>query len=117
MTAGGLLAVDLGQLPEMAVQVHGVRVVGAVAHHEAIARALLQHELALVRVGLAVHEQGVELARAAGDLLEDHLDGLLRSGGAGRRRSEDGVVPGRLGRVDPLRLVVLAGVLDDDAEA
>src|SRR5437879_12474861 len=30
--AGGFLAVDLGELPSRSVQVHGVGVVGAVAH-------------------------------------------------------------------------------------
>src|SRR6266436_7707263 len=46
--AGGLLSVDLGQLPQMPVQVHGVGVVGAVAHYEPVACALLQHELLLM---------------------------------------------------------------------
>src|SRR6266700_3655922 len=78
--ASGLFPVDLDQLPQMPVQVHGVGVVGAVAHHESVARALLQHELLLMWVGLAVDQPGVELSVSAGDLLEDHFDGLLRSG-------------------------------------
>ena len=76
--SGGLLSVDLGQLPQMPVQVHGVGVVGAIAHHEPVTRALLQHELALMWIGLAIDKPGVEFAGASGDLLEDHLDGLLR---------------------------------------
>ena len=44
--AGGFLAVDLDQLPQVAVQVQGVGVVGAVAEDEPVARALLEDELA-----------------------------------------------------------------------
>src|SRR6266436_5975065 len=58
--AGGLLSVDLGELPQMAVEVHGVGVVGAIAHDEPVARALLEHELLVVWVGLVVDQPGVE---------------------------------------------------------
>src|SRR6266576_3844529 len=71
--ASGLFPVDLDQLPQMTVEVHGVGVVGAVAHYETVARALLEDEFALVRVWLAIDQPGVELAVAAGDLLEDHF--------------------------------------------
>ena len=74
--AGGGFAVDVDQLPQMAVHVQRVGVVGAVAEGEAVALAFVQHELILVRVGLAVDGEGVELACAAGDLLEDHVDVL-----------------------------------------
>src|SRR3984893_7700566 len=48
--AGGFLSVDLGQFPQVPVQVHGVGVVSAVTHDEPVARALLQYELLLMRV-------------------------------------------------------------------
>ena len=57
-------------------------VVGAVTEDQAVARSLLQDELLLVRIGFSVDQPGVELARAAGDLFENHVDGLV--GGAWR---------------------------------
>lgn len=68
----------------MAVQVHGVGVVGAVAEDEAVALALLKDKLPVVRVGLAVDEPCIQDAGAARDLLEDHVDGVVGgSGGVG----------------------------------
>ena len=78
--AGSLLPVDFGEFPEMAVKVHGVGVIGAIAHDEPVPRALLEHEFAFVGIGLTVYQKRVEFACATGDLLEDHLDGLLRGG-------------------------------------
>src|SRR6185312_14746568 len=100
-----------------AVQVNRMGVVGAVAHDKPVARALLEDELALVRVRFSVYEPRVELAHAAGDLFKDKLDGLLRSGRDGIRGAEDGVIPGCFGRVNPLRTAVLTGVFHYHTEA
>jgi len=59
--AGGLLPVDFSQFPKMAVQVHRMSIVGAIAHHQPIARASLQYKLPLVRIWLAVDQPQVEL--------------------------------------------------------
>ena len=78
--ASGLLAVDLCQLPKVAMEVHGMSIVGAVAHHEAVARAPIQDEFALMGVRFAIDEPKIELARRAGHLLENQFNGLLGSG-------------------------------------
>src|ERR1700746_3821357 len=75
-----LLAVDLCQLPKVAMQVHGMSIVGPVAQHEAVARALVQDEFALMRVRRAIDEPKIELASRAGHLLENQFNGLLGSG-------------------------------------
>src|ERR1700737_3844506 len=88
------------------------------AEDEAIARALLKHELLIVRIRLAVDGEAVELALAARDFFKDHVDCLKRR--IGRRLNaglaEDGVVPRRVPRGDPLRLPPLVRVFDDDAK-
>jgi len=53
---GGFPAVDFNQFPHVAVQVHGVRVVGAVAHCEPVAGALPEQEFALVGIGLPIDQ-------------------------------------------------------------
>src|SRR6516165_1615797 len=78
--ADRLLAVDLGQLPEVAVQVHGMSVVGAVAHHQAVASAPFEYEFAFMGVRLAVDQPQVELTRSARNLFEGQFDCLLRRG-------------------------------------
>ena len=78
-------SVDVDQLELVAVQVQRMGVVGAVAEGEAVTLAFMEDELVVVWVKLAVHREGVELACAAGDLLENHLDVLGR--GAVLRRS------------------------------
>src|SRR5580700_9934223 len=96
-------------------------VVSSVAHHEAVAYALLEDKLALVRIRFAIDQKQIEFSCAARNLFKDHLDGLLRgwaghSRAAGGAVAEEGVVPGVLGWIDPLRLLVLACVLDHNAE-
>ena len=54
--AGGLLAVDLDQLPQVTVKVHRVCVVGTISHYKPIADTLLQHKLSIMWIRLAVHE-------------------------------------------------------------
>ena len=78
--SGRLLAVDLDQFPEVPVKVHGMGVIGAVAHDQAVAGALFKKELAFVRVRLAVHEPQIEFACAAWNFFEHKFDGLLRRG-------------------------------------
>jgi len=91
-------------------------IVGAVAHEEAVAGALFEDELALVGVGFAVDVEGVELAGAAGNLFENHLDGLIRWNRVLADFAEEGVIP--LGaRHYPLRLPVLVLVLHDHAQS
>jgi hypothetical protein len=77
--ACGLPAVDLCQLPKVAMEVHGMSIVGTVAHHEAVARALFQDELAFMGVRLAIDEPKIEFASRAGHLLEDQFNRLLRN--------------------------------------
>ena len=117
--ARGRLAVDLGDLEQVPMQVQRMRIVGAVAKDEPVARALLEHELLIVRIRLAVDREAVELARAARHLFEHHVDGLQRGSrrGLDARLAEDGVVPRRFCRRDPLRLPPLVRVFDDDAQA
>ena len=78
--ASRLLAVDLGELPEVAVKVHGMSVVGVVAHHQAVASARFEYDFAFVGVRLAIDEPQVELTRSARNLFEGQFDGLLRRG-------------------------------------
>jgi hypothetical protein len=73
-----VLAVDLCQLPKVAMEVHGMSIVGAVAHHEAVARALFKDEFAFMRVRLAIDEPKIELASRAGHLLKNQFNRLLR---------------------------------------
>src|ERR1700750_93056 len=100
----------------MPVQMHGMGVVGAIAHDETVSGALLQLELALMRIGLAIDQPGVEFSEPTGNLLEDHLNCLLGRWRTGGGSPKDRVVPRSLGRVNPLRLTVLAGVLHDDTQ-
>ena len=51
-----------------------MRIVGPVAEHEPIARPLLQHELLVVRIILAVHRKAVEQVHPARDLFKRRLD-------------------------------------------
>lgn len=108
--------IDLGQFPEMAVQMHGMSVVGAVAHDQPVPNPVLKDEFAFVRIRLAVDEPEIEFAGSARDLLEDQFDGLLGSGRVGAGGPKDGVVPAGLGRIDPLRWMMLICVLDDHAQ-
>ena len=63
------------------MHMQGVGVVGAVVEGEAVALAFVQDEFVVVRVGLAVDGEGVELAgTASGDFLKDHVDILARLG-------------------------------------
>src|SRR3981081_4707117 len=92
-----------------------MRIVGSIAEDEAVARALLEHELLVVRIRLAVDREAVELAHAPRHFFEHHVDGWKRRI---RRRlharlAEDGVIPGWLRRRDPLRLPPLVRVIDD----
>src|SRR5271154_2610801 len=57
----GLNPIDLSKFKLMTMEMHRMRVVGPVAKDKAITCALLQDELLLVRIGLAVHQPGVEL--------------------------------------------------------
>jgi hypothetical protein len=52
--AGGFAAVDLGEFELVAVEVHGVGVVGPVAEDETVTGALLKDEFLFVGVGFAV---------------------------------------------------------------
>ena len=76
--AGGGLSVDIDEFELVAVEVHGVAVVGAVAEGEAVSLALVEDELVVVGVRLAVDQEGIELACAARDFFEDHVDVLGR---------------------------------------
>ena len=60
--AGGFGSVDFDEFELVAVQMEGMGVVGAVAKDEAVAGSLVEDELAVVGVGLAVDEPGVEFA-------------------------------------------------------
>src|ERR1700730_1488883 len=95
-----------------------MRIVRSIAEDEAIARALLEHELLIVRIGLAVDREAVELAHAPRHFFEHHVDGLKRRirRGLHARFAEDGVIPGWLRRRAPLGLSPLVRVFDDDAE-
>src|SRR5262252_4399153 len=79
------LSVDLDHLEKMAVQVQRMRIVSSVAEDEAIPRSLLEHELLIVRVHLAVHRKAVEPSHPPRNLLEHHVDGLSRAVGRGWR--------------------------------
>src|SRR5260370_20799132 len=74
--ACGRLSVDLGQLEQMPMQMERMRIVGSIAEDEAIARALLEHELLVVRIRFAVDREAVELAHSARHFFEHHIDGL-----------------------------------------
>ena len=102
MNPAGLLVVHSIHFPQMAVHVHRVRIVRPVAHHQPISRALLQHEFALVRIGLAVHQPHVELSRAARHLLKYQIDVCWGSGEPGVCAAKDRVVPRDAWRIDPL---------------
>ncbi len=116
-TARGL-AVDVDQLKEMTVQVHWMRVVGAIAEHQPVALPFLQDELPVVWVGLAVDRPQVELPGGAGNLLEHHVDRVRGCGGrCGDGFAERGVVPVNSGLRNPLRFSMLVRVFDHDAEA
>ena len=93
--AGGLDAIDLSEFELMTMQMHGMGVVGAVAEDEAVPRPLLEAELLLVRVWFAIYQPGIEFTRAAGDLFEDHVKGVLgRTGWLGTfSGAEDRIVP------------------------
>jgi len=69
----------------VAVEVHGVGVVGAVAEGESVALARVEEELVVVGVGLAVDEEEVEFAGAAGDFLDCKVELLNVFGGRGLR--------------------------------
>src|SRR6266851_1023376 len=95
-----------------------MRIVGSIAEDEAVARALLEHELLIVRIRLAIDGEAVELADAPRHFLEHHVDGLKRRirRGLHARLAEDGVIPGWLCRRDPLGLSPLVRVFDDDTQ-
>src|SRR5215475_550401 len=115
--AGGRLVTYLGHLERMPVQVNRMIVTAPIGHGEAITLSRLDIEQpAGVRPGLAIERPAIVAAAAARHLLEQELETFVR-GGHGSLRAEDGVVPGRIGRRRPLRLPVLVGVFDDDAEA
>ena len=81
--AGGRFSVEVDQFQLVAMEVQWVCVVGAVAEGEAVALTLVEEEFVLVGVLFAVDGEGVELAGAAGLLLEDHVDVLgSRLGGS-----------------------------------
>src|ERR1700735_376715 len=108
------------------MQMQGMRVVGAIAEDEAIARALLQHKFLVkfwvVRILLAVDEPRVEFSVSARNLREHHVDGpigfsrgRLSSGGL-CRVTKDRVIERRARWRHPLRLLMLIRVLDDQAK-
>jgi len=72
-----------------------------------------------VGIRLAVDREDVELTHAARDFFEDHVERVVRCArGLGAFGvAEDGVIPAQVGGFEPLGLLVLTGVLDDDAEA
>ena len=76
----GRLAVDLDQLKRVPVHVQRMIVFAAIAKHQAVAPALLQHKFLVVRIFLAVDGPTVEQARAAGNFFKNHVDGLVRRG-------------------------------------
>src|SRR5579864_1243617 len=101
----------------MPVQMQRMRIVGSIPEDETVAGALLEREFLVVWIYLSVDREGVELAHAARHFLEHHVDGLKRRiGGLSAWPAEHGVIPGRLGRCDPLRLSSLVRVFDDHAQ-
>src|ERR1700722_5864978 len=54
--ASRLLAVDLRQLPQVPVKMHGMRVIGAIAHDQAVPRSTFQHEFTFVRIRFAINQ-------------------------------------------------------------
>ena len=58
----GLPAIDLGEFKLMAVKMHGMGVVGAIAEDEPVTRTLLEDKLLFVWVWLAIHKPRVEFA-------------------------------------------------------
>ena len=90
----GFGSVHLHQLELVPMQMQGVGVIRAVAKNQAVASSLLQHEFPFVRVGLPIHQPGIELARPSRNLLEDHLDRLVRGNSRLADLAKDRVVPG-----------------------
>jgi len=65
-------------ISQVAVQVHRMGIVGTISHDKPIARALLQHEFPVVRIGFGRSRAiGLNCQLRSG-LLEDQFDGLLR---------------------------------------
>src|ERR1700729_1824260 len=92
-----------------------VRVICAVTKDQTVTSSLLQDELPLVRLGFSVDQPGVELTGAAGNLLENHLDGLIGCYRVIADFAKNGVIPGG-SRRHPLRLPMLVFVLYDDTQ-
>src|ERR1700742_552639 len=97
------------------MEMERVCVVRAVTKDQTVTSSLLQDELSLVRIGFSIDQPGVELARAAGNLLEDHLDGLVGGNRVVADLAKKGVVPGG-SRRHPLWLPVLVLVLHDHTQ-
>ena len=112
-----LLSIEFNKFQLVTVQMQGVGIVGPVAEDEAVAGALFQHKFAVVGVLFAIYEPAIELSRAAGDLLEDHIDGLVWWRTCGVGFAEDCVIPGDMGWWDPLGLAVNVGVFHDYSQA
>jgi hypothetical protein len=70
-------AVDLNQLPDVVVKVHGMSIVGAVAYHQTVARPLLEYKLAVMLVRLTIDEPMV--ARSAKAVSNPPLRGKVKS--------------------------------------
>src|ERR1700731_2491178 len=68
-----------------------------------------------VRIGFSVYQPGVELARAAGNLFENHLDGLVGDYRVIVDLAKKGVVPGGPRR-HPLRLPMLVFIFHDHTQ-
>src|ERR1700729_2928426 len=99
----------------MAVQMQGVCIICAVTKDQTVTSSLLQEEFTLVRIGFSVDQPGVELTGAAGDLLENHLDGLVRRYRVLVDFAENGVVPDG-SRGHPLGLAVLVLIFHDHTQ-
>src|SRR3569833_1428579 len=76
--ATGGLPVHVDELEEMTMQMNRMRVIRSIAEVEPIALTLLQNELPLVGVGLAVDGPQIEGARASRNLFEHHVDDMWR---------------------------------------
>src|ERR1019366_10584444 len=120
--AGGGFAIDIGQFEAVAMQVHGVRIVGAVIEDDTVAFALLQRARRVFVVeGLAVDGPLIEAALAAVDLADDERNGLVGHWYARGVAETRGITKGRVvprlapGGLDPAGLAALAGVLRHNA--
>src|SRR5437867_4224811 len=86
-------------------------------HDEAITDTSLKDEFAVVGVGFAVDQPGVEFSCTSGDLFEGGLYRHLWFDGFCCGIAKGCVVPGGPGWIDPLWLSMLAGVFHDNAKS